>query len=141
MHLEIAAVRTPVEDIGNINQLLSLQQIFIVKITQLISHDVQAKRKGVVYDILLALILEVELCVHDTYSSKSPENSTIDPVVSMLLGFGFLLFCLCILSLSDSYAIGKRIYIFYCCIRWNIGWCSSLVLLRHAGTPHTIACT
>lgn len=84
--------RTPVEDIGNINQLLSLQQIFIVKITQLISHDVQAKRKGVVYDILLALILEVELCVHDTYSSKSPENSTIDPVVSMLLGFGFLLF-------------------------------------------------
>ncbi|ESU39111.1 Hypothetical protein DHA2_150505 [Giardia duodenalis] len=90
---EARASKTSTEDVENIDQLLSLQQIFIGKITQLVSYDVQEKRKKVVYDILLALILEVELCVRNACSSRSVgERSAADKALSMLLGFGFLLF-------------------------------------------------
>lgn len=92
---EARASKTSTEDVENIDQLLSLQQIFIGKITQLVSYDVQEKRKKVVYDILLALILEVELCVRNACSSRSVgERSAADKALSMLLGFGFLLLSL-----------------------------------------------
>lgn len=113
---EARASKTSTEDVENIDQLLSLQQIFIGKITQLVSYDVQEKRKKVVYDILLALILEVELCVRNACSSRSVgERSAADKALSMLLGFGFLL-----LSLHTRFTEYQR--------RWRMNL--SLSLLR-----------
>lgn len=85
------ATRMSIEGIENIDKLFSLQKIFIIRITQLISHDNQEARKKDVYNILLKLIIDLDLYILDNFS-KTTDGISTDTTVSVLIGFGFLLF-------------------------------------------------